>query len=309
MGYRARRMPRLTATLSLCLVLAACGGESKKTDAKKAETKTAPDTKVEDTKHDPSTSLDKAVQAVDTSGPVPPEVSGVVFAVDGALIPIACFIKGKKLASGKDCLAAVKKDDEVYLKSKGTEVVDKIGDAKSANCEVGAAGAPTSLSTPQTDSGAAFEYAVAPKSLARLMVLAPEDSTTDRRPSLSAEETAAITALSKVTGELAITQVIAQDLDGDAAPDKIVAAYQFNPKDTERYNFAGIFVQRAGKWTIADQAADIKGLTVRGAIDLDGDRVQELWINANGTDGSGGDRFVQLTATGGTPIGKWSCGV
>lgn len=302
-------MSRLIAPLSLSLVLAACpGGEAKKTDdAKKTEAKT--DAKVEDVKHDPSTSLDKAVQAIDTTGPVPPEVSGVVYAVDGALIPLACFIKGKKLTSGKDCLAVAKKGDDVYLKSKGTEVLDKIGDAKSANCEVGAAGAPSSLSTPQVDGGAAFEYGVAPKSLARQIVLAPEDSLTDRRPSLSAEETAAITALSKVTDALTISQTIVHDIDGDGAPDKVVAAYQFNPKDTERYNFAGIFVQRAGKWTIADQSADIKGLTVRALIDLDGDKVHELWVNANGTDGSGGDRIVQLTATGGTPIGKWSCGV
>jgi hypothetical protein len=295
-------------SLSLCLVLAACpGGEAKKTDAKKVEAK---DTKAEDdTKLDPSTSLSKAVQAIDTTGPVPPEVSGVVFAVDGALIPIACFIKGKKLDSGKACLAAVKKGDDVYLKSKGTEVLDKIGDPKGANCEVGASGAPTSLATAQVDSGAAFEIAVSPKSLARLVTLMPEESLTDRRPSLSAEETAAITALSKVQGELTISQTVVQDIDGDAAPDKIVAAYQFNPKDGERYTFAGVFVLRAGKWTIADSASDIKGLTVRATIDLDGDKIHELLINANGTDGSGGDRLVQLTADGGNPIGKWSCGV
>jgi len=302
-------MPRLPATLSLCLVLAACPGGEKKTDPKKTADVKAPETKEAVANHDPSTSLDKAVVAIDTTGPVPPEVSGVIYAVDGALIPIACFIKGKKLESGKACLAAAKKGDDVYLKSRGTEVLDKIGDPKSANCEVGAAGAPTSLSTPAVDSGAAFEFGVSPKSLGRLVTLAPEESLTERRPSLSAEETAAITAMSKVEGALAISQTLVHDIDGDGAPDKIVAAYQFNPKDTERYNFAGIFVQRAGKWTIADQASDIKGLTVRATIDLDGDKVHELLINANGTDGSGGDRMVQLTATGGTPIGKWSCGV
>lgn len=302
-------MPRLSATLSLCLVLAACPAGEKKTDPKKTADAKTPDTKVEDNKIDPSTSLSKSVQTIDTAGPVPPEVSGVVYAVDGALIPLACFIKGKKLHSGKDCLAVAKKGDEVYLRTRGSEQVEKIGDPKSANCEVGAAGAPTSLSTAATDGGAAFDFAVAPKSLARLITFASEESLTERRPSLSAEETAAITALSKVTGELSISQTLVHDIDGDGAPDKVVAAYQFNPKDTERYNFAGVFVLRGGKWTIAEQASDIKGLTVRATIDLDGDKIHELWVNANGTDGSGGDRFVQLTADGGNPIGKWSCGV
>lgn len=303
-------MPRLSLSLSLCLALAACPSGEKKPDpkTKTGDTKT-PDAAVDDNKNDPNTSLSKAVQAIDTSGPVPPEVSGVVYAVDGALIPLACFIKGKKLESGKACLNVAKKGDEVYLKSRGTEQLDKIGDPKSANCEVGAAGAPTSLSTPAVDGGAAFEFGVSPKSLARLVTLAPEESLTDRRPSLSAEETATLTTMSKVEGALSISQVLVHDIDGDNTPDKIVAAYQFNPKDGERYTFAGIFVFRGGKWTIADQASDIKGLTVRSTIDLDGDKVHELWINANGTDGSGGDRFVQLTADGGNPIGKWSCGV
>ena len=139
-------MPRLPAPLSLSLVLAlaACpGGDAKKPDPKKVEAK--PATTPEDTKNDPSTSLDKAVTAVDTSGPVPPEVSAVLFTVDGALIPIACYTKGKKLGSGKDCLPLVKKGDEVYLKAKSVEKLEQVGDPKSANCEVGGAGAPTSL--------------------------------------------------------------------------------------------------------------------------------------------------------------------
>jgi hypothetical protein len=302
-------MPRLSAPLSLCLVLAACpGGDAKKPDPKKVVAEA--DTKVDDVKHDPSTSLDKAVTAIDLAGPAPPEASAVLFSVDGALIPLACFIKGKKMTGGKDCLSVVKKGDEVYLKAKGTETLDKIGDPKGANCEVGAAGAPTSLSTPPVDGGATFDFAVSPRTLARQVVVVPEDSMSEKKPSLAAEEIAALVAMAKVEGELTISQVVVQDIDGDGNPDKIVSAFQFNPKDTERYNFAGVFVSRGGKWTLADSSKnDIKGLSVRATVDLDGDRVHELWINANGTDGSGGDRLVQLTADGGTPVGKWTCGV
>jgi hypothetical protein len=307
-------MPRLPAplTLSLVLALAACpGGDAKKTEVKKADAKAA-ETTPEDTKIDPNTSLSKAVTTVDVSGPVPPEVSAALFTVDGALIPIACYIKGKKLGSGKECLSVVKKGDEVFLKSKSVEKLEQVGDPKAANCEVGGAGAPTSLSTPATDGGASFDYAVFPKSLARVLTPMPEESWSDRKPSLSAEETAALVALSKVTGELTIGQNASHDVDSDGKPDKIVTAYQINVKDSERYSFSGIFLQKAsapGKWNVlASDKDDVKSYTVRGAVDLDGDRTAELWVNAVGTDGSGGDRLIQLSGDGATPIGKFSCG-
>ncbi|MBL9104393.1 MAG: hypothetical protein JNL82_25835 [Myxococcales bacterium] len=306
-------MPRPTAPLSLSLVLAlaACpAGDSKKV----VETKKTPDAKTEpagDATQDQNTSLSKAVTTIDTAGPVPPEVSAVLFTVDGALIPIGCFIKGKKLASGKDCLSVVKKDDEVYLKAKSVEKLDKIGDPKSANCEVGG-GAATSLSTPSTDTGATFDYAVAPKSLARVLTPMPEDSWSDRKPSLSAEETAALVGLSKVTGALTIGQNASHDVDGDGTPDKIVTAFQIDAKDSERYSFSGIFLQRGnapGKWAVLlSDKSDVKSYTVRAAVDLDGDRTAELWVNSVGTDGSGGDALFQLSGDTAKPVGKFSCG-
>jgi len=310
-----RRSPLTPLTLSLALLLAACqGGDAKKTDAKadvKADVKVA--TPPEDTKRDPGTSLDKAVVAVDLGGPIPPEVSAVFFAVDGALIPLGCYLQDKKkLASGKDCLKVVKQGDEVYLKSNNVEKLDIIGAPKAALCEVGGAGTPTSLSVPAVDAGAPFDYAVAPKSLARQVVLMPEDSWSERKPNLSAEETAALTGLAKVEGALTIRQVALQDLDADAAADKIVSVFQTNPKDSERFSFSGVFVQYAsapGTWTLVESNAnDTLTFTVRGAIDLDGDKSHELWINSVSTDGAGGDRIYQVTKAGATGLGKWSCG-
>jgi hypothetical protein len=305
--------PRLaTLSLSLVFALAACpGADSKKTEAKKADAKA--DTPPAQ-KHDPGTSLDKEVTAIDLAGPVPPETSAVLYTVDGALIPIGCFHKDrKKLGSGKDCSAIVKAGDEVYLKSNSTEQLDKLGGPKGPLCEPGGGGTPASWSVPAVDAGAPFDYAVFPKSLARQLHMMSEDTWNEKKPSLAAEDLAAITAIAKVEGELTIRQVALHDLDGDNAAEKIVSVFQINPKDSERFSYAGVLVARGsapGTWFEVEGARnDTQNYTVRAAVDLDGDRHQELWINAVLTDGAGGDRVVRVTASGGDPLGKWSCGV
>ncbi len=306
------RSPLTPLTVSLALLLTACGGDAKKTDAKadvKADVKAVTPA---DVKRDPGTSLDKAVTAIDLAGPIPPEASAVFFAVDGALIPLACYLADKKkLAGGKDCLKAVQQGDEVYLKSSSVENLDKIGAPKAALCEVGGGGTPTSLSVPAVDAGAPFDYAVAPKSLARQVVLMSEDSWGEKKPNLAAEDLAALTLLAKVEGALSTRQLASQDLDGDGAADKIVSIYQVNPKDSERFSFSGVFVQFAsapGTWTLIESNKnDTLTYTVRAALDLDGDRNHELWINSVSTDGAGGDRIYQVTKTGATGLGKWSC--
>ena len=304
-------------TLSLALAFTACGGgETKKTEAKKTETKV--EAKAEpvavDAPRDPGTSLDKAVVAIDLAGPVPPDASAVFYTVDGALIPLGCYLHDKKkIASGKDCLKAVKEGDEVYLKSKSIENLDKIGAPKAAMCEGPVSGAPSSLGVPAVDAGATFDYAVTPKSFARQVVLLSEESWSEKKPALAAAEIAALTTLAKVTGELTIAQVAMQDLDGDGTPEKIVSVAQVNPKDSERYNFSGVFVQRGatpGTWIpVETKTNDTETFRVRGALDLDGDRSHELWLNSVTTEGGGGDRLYQLTATGATGLGKWTCGL
>ena len=96
--------PRSTlAPITLSLALAACtltacggAGDTKKTEAKKTETKAADApvvAPVEDTRRDPGTSLDKAATTIDTTGPVPPEASAVFYTVDGALIPLGELVQ------------------------------------------------------------------------------------------------------------------------------------------------------------------------------------------------------------------------
>ena len=90
-----RRSPLTPLTLSLALLLPACnqGGEAKKTDAKadvKADVKAAP--APDDVKHDPSTSLDKAVVAIDLAGPIPPEASAIELFTAELAGPAGCTV-------------------------------------------------------------------------------------------------------------------------------------------------------------------------------------------------------------------------
>ncbi len=311
-----RRSPVATCTcvLVLALSLPSCnrGDDSKKSEPQ-ADTKTAPEP-APAAQRDPGTSLDKAAVAIDLAGPVPPEATGVFFTVDGALIPIGCYLADKKkIAGGKDCLAAAKAGDEVYLKARASEQLDTLGAPKDALCEVGGGGTPSSMSVPAVDAGATFDFATSPKSLARVVIPLPETSWGEQKPALSAEELAELTKLAKIDGELSIRQVGLVDIDGDENPDKLVTAFQIHPKDSERFSFSGVFVQRTtipGTWTVVESIKnDVKSFTIRAVIDFEGDRNHELWVNALLTDGGGGDRIYQLTKTGATGLAQWTCSI
>ena len=139
------------------------------------------------------------------------------------------------------------------------------------------------------------------------VTLLSEDSWGEKKPSLAAEEIAALTGLAQVEGALTVRQVALQDIDGDAAADKLVSVFQINPKDSERFSFSGVFVQYAsapGSWVLVESNKnDTLSFTVRAALDLDGDRSHELWINSVSTDGGGGDRIYQVTRTPATGLG------
>lgn len=309
--------PARQAVIPLALALAfapACGGATDPGKGAPADTK-----KVEAAKPDPAaaapegTSLDKAVTALDLSGPVPPETSTVFFTVDGALIPIGCFDKAKgKLAGGKDCLALIKADDEVYLRSNNVEKLDKVGAPKSAMCQPGES-KPTSLGIASVDAGETFDYAVFPRSMGPLVHKVSEDSWSEKGRVASDEEKKALTALIKPDAELQINQSTTFDVDGDGAPDKLFSVFVVNPKDSERLSYGGVLLQRASdpsKWVpLLESRNGIETYTVRAFLDLNGDRTQEIWVNAVLTDGGGGDQILQLKGAGADPLAKWSCGV
>jgi hypothetical protein len=317
-------MHRITRLVPLALTLAlsvpGCGGGDAKDS--KADKKAKGDKKAE-TKaelRDPGTSLDEVAKGADLSGPVPPDISAVFFAVDGALIPLACFNKDKgKLMSGKDCGPLVEKGGEVYLRSADATETDTIGEPKNALCEAGAAGKPRSFATAKLDGGQAYDFAVFPKSAAQKVIeVSVEDTTAGARTSKISDadkkalQEAILKLKKRATGEVNIHQLAALDVDGDSAPDTFYSAFVVNPKDTARFLFSGLFMRSSKNeraLVLIDQTkTNLEVYTLRGAIDLDGDGTHELWVNAAFNEG-GGDRLVQIKGDAVKPIGKYSCGL
>lgn len=301
--------------LTLALVLAACGGAGDPAKGAKADAKDAKvDAKTDpaDTKRNDATSLDKAVSALDLSGPVPPEASTVFFTVDGALIPIGCYDAAKKkLDGGKDCMALVKAGDEVYLRSNSVEKLDKAGAPKSSMCQPGE-DKPTSIGIPSVDAGETFDYAVFPKSMGKLINRVDPETYSEKGRVASDEEKKALSELIKPDAEMQINQSVGFDVDGDGKPDKLFSVYVVNPKDSEKLSYSGVLLQRGSdpKWVpLLESRNDTETYTVRAFVDLDGDRSQEVWVNAVLTDGGGGDRILKLKADGAEPLAKWSCGI
>ena len=302
----------LVPCCTLALVLTACDGAAQKGDDKKdgkVEAKADPN----ETKRNDSTSLDKAVTALDLGGAVPPEASAVFYTVDGALIPIGCWDgHKKKLDGGKDCLHLTKAGEEVYLRSNNVEKLDKLGPPKSAMCQPGE-DKPTSLSIPAVDAGETFDYAVYPKSMGKLINRVDAETWSEKGRVASDAEKTALRELAKAEGELQINQSVTFDVDGDTKPDKLFSVYVVNPKDSEKLSYSGVLLQRGSdpsKWVpILESPAATEIYTVRAFIDLDGDRTQEVWVNAVLTDGGGGDRMLKLKDGGADPLAKWSCGI
>ncbi|MEZ4382879.1 MAG: hypothetical protein R3A79_16205 [Nannocystaceae bacterium] len=312
-----KRLIPLVPALALALPIVGCKkGEEKQEEEKTSEAEPVKEAPADP--RDPDTSLDKVVKGPDLSGPVPPETSMVFFTVDGALIPVGCFNKDKgKLAAGKDCLALAPKGADVYLKSQYSDQLDTIGEPKNALCEVGVA-KPTSVATPATDSGAAFDWAASPKSAARNVVSVPADTWDDASIKFTDDEkkavAAAIAAINDKTKDVETNmhQAASLDLDGDGKDERIFSAYVINPRDTARYLFSGVFVARGTApetMILVDKTkTNSEIFKVRAAADLDGDGTFELWLNAAFDEG-GGDRMYVWKGDTFNGLGKWTCGL
>lgn len=289
--------------VGLALLLPACKGEEKPAEEKKEEPKPPP----------PPPDTTPAEPQFDLSGPKPPETSTVVFAVDGALLPLACFNKDKgQILAGKECQGLVAEGSEVYMESSfGNKALDKTG----AGTKASLCGDSGAIPTPQLDGGAAYDWAVWPKSLAPEFKQMHPDTWSDRGARLDDAETqaiqAAIAKVRNVKGDFQPKQKATVDIDGDGKDELFVSAILLNPADPDTYLFSGLFMAPGGdlgSLVLVDRSkkgADV--IRLRGVVDLDGDGKRELWTGVT-FDGGNGDRIVQLGAGEPKPIGGWTCG-
>lgn len=294
---------KLAVLAAFALLLPACKDEEK-VEEKQEEKKAAPA---------PEPDPGPVEPRFDLSGPKPPEVSSALFAVDGALLPLACFDKDKgALVSGKDCAGLIGEGSEVYMESSfGTKALDKTGTGTKASL-CGDSGA---LPTAQLDSGSAYDWGVWPKSLGPDFVQMHPDTWSDRGARLEeAEDTAvqeAIRKIRNVKGDFQSKQKASVDIDGDGKDELFVSAILRNPSDPDTNLFSGLFMAPGGdlaNLVLIDRSrkgADV--IMLRGVVDLDGDGKRELWTGIS-FDGGHGDRAVQLGEDGPKPLGGWTCG-
>ena len=300
-----RPVQNLAVLAALALLLPACNkAEEKPPEEKKEEKKEAPA---------PPPDPGPVEPRFDLSGAKPPEVSSVLFAVDGALLPLACFDKDKgALVAGKDCGSLVAEGSEVYMESSfGTKALEKTG----AGTKASLCGDSGALPTPATETGAAYDWGVWPKSLGPDFEQMHPDTWSDRGAMLDEAETtavqAAISKVRNVKGDFQSKQKATVDIDGDGKDELFVSAILANPADPDTYLFSGLFMAPGGdlaNLVLVDrskQGADV--IKLRGAVDLDGDGKRELWTGIM-FDGGNGDRVVQLDGDKPKPIGGWTCG-
>lgn len=248
----------------------------------------------------------------DLTGPKPPETSTVVFSVDGALTPLACFDKDKgALASGSDCVGLVAEGSEVYMASSfGKKALEKTGAGTTTSICVDEGAIPVA----NLAAGADYDWAVWPKSLAPEFTQIDPDTWSDRGARLEEVEAKAvqeaIAKVRKAEGNFQPKQKASLDIDGDGKDELFVSAVLINPRDPDTYLFSGLFMAPGGdlaNMQLIDRSkkgADV--IKLFGAVDLDGDGKRELWTGIS-FDGGAGERMVQLQDTPKT-LGKWTCG-
>ena len=319
----------LAVALSLPLALSACKKEEDKKDDKK-EAKDSKDAKKDgkDAKKDGKDAKDDKADGGDegslhvaegddaVDGPVPPDTSAVLFAIEGALYPLACFDKDKKkLSHGEDCMKMVGKDADVRIASKFSSFAKKAGEPTEPQCMAGT-GKKLAIAVDGITQGADFVYGAWPPAVIKIVALAGDDTTSPPKTVLDQGPKDSLAAAIKdagASGEITVDQVAEVDLDGDGKAEKVVTAHIPNPQIDETYDFAGLFVARGGDFGKLELVEKLKNkpdaFELRGTFDLDGDKSAELWVRRTSQDGSAGDSV--FTGPGGKwkQVGGWSCGV
>ncbi len=306
---RSCRTALILALAALSLSACKPAEEAKKED--KPKEKDAPELKAPDPAPDTNAKPD-----LDLSGPMPPEAMTAIFAVDGALIPLACFDpSGKKILGGKACLDLVPADAEVLLKAETGMQLDKLGARKNALCEV--ADKPGSFSTAATEKGDRFEVALYPKSLTPGLLLMAPETKKDKALELTEEEKTALIAAIKANGgkteggPLRIAQRAAADIDGDGKDEVFFSTIVDDEKDSERFVFSGLFMANGGAldaMVLVDRSKGADIIVLRSAVDLDGDKIRELHIGLTFQEGGSGDRIAIKNDKGFSFAADWSCG-
>ena len=295
------------------LLAAGCDKEEAPADkGTKKETKEQP--KKAEGEEDDAGSLSVAEGDGGVDGPVPPDTSMVFFSVEGALYPLACFDKDSgSLKSGNDCLKMVKPGEAVRVASHDSQYNKTAGEPVEPQCMAGS-GKKVAVGVEGITEGADFLYGTWPPSGIKIVGEVDPDSNTPRSARLDDDEKAKLIAAVKAAGGAAKDELKAHqiaDVKALTDKDKVYSVFVPHPTLPEQYTWSGIFLAEGGdldKVTLLEKSKTKKDVfEVRGWMDLDGDKTNELWMRLVFEEGSG-DRIVSLKGGKPSPVGKWSCG-
>lgn len=307
---------RVSLVLPL-LLLTACpdkGDGGTKTDGKAADGKApAQDGGASD---EGEASLVVAAGDDDIEGPVPPQVSMVVFSIEGALMPVACFDQtAGSIKGGKDCLSLVKEGDPVRLDAGFSNARNKkAGGPVEPTCMAGE-GKAVALSVEGGVDDANYKYASLPPSGVKIINAVKESTMGGSATTVDDHVKAKLLAAMQkdrgsVKGEVLLHQVAEVDLDGNPNKDVFYSAFVRDPKVIEQYLWSGIFVARDGDLdalTLVEKSDSRKDVyEVRATLNLDGKGDAEIWMRLVWAEG-GGDRLYTMDGKP-KPIGAWTCG-
>ena len=309
-----RTVPTTIAMVMALGFVPACKKDEAKTDDTKADAKSDDEGKGEGDDGEPTLQVAEGQDAVD--GPVPPETSMVFYVVEGALLPLGCFDKdGGKMAVGDACLKMAPTGEEARLSSVDSAFNRPLGEPAEPHCLAGS-GRNVAVGVEGITESANFKYAAWPPSALKIVKWVPEETTSPRATRLSDDETEKLLAAARRQGgrgdELRAHQIAEIDVHDDGKRDKVYAVFIPHPTLSEQYNWSGIFWAKDGDLddlVLLEQSRTKRDVfEVRGALDLNGDKTNELWLRLVFAEG-GGDKLVQIE--GGKPksLGAWTCGV
>lgn len=320
---RSWRAPSsITGLLTLSFALAGCpkkddedGKDDGKADDGKADGKA--DGK-DDGEDDGEPTLQVAGGDETVEGPVPPDTSMVLFSIEGALVPVACFDKDAgAIKAGDDCKKMVKEGDEVRLDAGFSNARNKaLGGPTEPQCLAGA-GKEVAIAVENLKE-ANYKYATWPPSGVKAVKLVDAEETTGGSATTLDEDTEGklLAAIKKdkasVGDELTLHQRAEVELDDNGKKDVFLSVHIKDPKIIEQYAWSGVFLARDGnldELVLIDKSKSKKDVfELRGTVNLDGAGDQELWFRVVQAEGGGGDRVYQIEGGAAKGVGDWTCG-
>jgi hypothetical protein len=194
-------------------------------------------------------------------------------------------------------------------------MLDTVKGKKNALCEVH--DEPTSLSTPGLAAGNTYTYGTYPKALGRDVSIVSSSSESDRATEIDDTLRGLLFAAVQTsnprikTGRLHVTQRAKHDINGDGSPEEFISVIVTREDNADKGLFSGLFQlasEAGGAPKLIEKGKGLDVIRLRGSLDLDGDKVRELWLGLAYAGGNADRVYVRNDRGEYDAVGKWTCG-